>query len=56
MVDGPAAEEVTRGKARVAGANNDRSGAFDGLSPQETSTVMLVGFASASNTAERFWD
>ena len=37
-------------------ADDDRGDALDGPAPQATSTVTFVGFVSASNTAERFWD
>ena len=56
VVDRPVAEEVARGEARVAPADDDRGGALDGLAFQATSTVTFVGFVRASNTAERFWD
>ncbi len=72
MVDRPVAEEVARRKTRMPRADDDRSGALEGLAPlcvperarrtsrraaaQATSTVTLVGFVRASNTAERFWD
>ena len=59
MVDRPLAEEVAGGEAGVAGADDDRGDALDGLavgSAQTTSTVTSVGFVRASKTAERFWD
>ena len=56
VVDRPVAEEVARGEARVPRADDDRGNALDGPAPQATSTVTFVGFVSASNTAERFWD
>ena len=40
----------------MPGTDNDRGGALDDLAPQATSTVTLVGFVSASYTAERFVD
>ena len=56
MVDRPVAEETARGEARVPRTDDDRGGVLDDLAPQATSTVTFVGFVSASNTAERFWD
>ena len=40
----------------MAGADDDRGDALDGWTSQATSTVTLVGFVKASNTAERFCD
>ena len=56
MVDRPVAEETARGEAGMPRADDDRGGALGGLAAQATSTVTFVGFVSASNTAERFWD
>ena len=56
VVDGPAGQEVAGGEARVPRADDDGGGALGGLRAQATSTVTSVGFVSASNTAERFWD
>src|SRR5271170_7827407 len=56
MIDRPVAEELAGGKARVPRPDDDRGELLDDLAPQATSTVTLVGFVSASNTAERFWD
>jgi len=47
---------VARREARVPRADDDRSKALDDRASQATSTVTFVGFVSASNTAERFWD
>jgi hypothetical protein len=54
MVDRPVAEEMARGEARVPRTDDDGRDALDGFVPQATSTVTLVGFVRASNTAERF--
>src|SRR5262249_30825207 len=68
MVNGQGAEEMARGRAGVARADDDRRGSLhdsalarDLLRPgelarQATSTVTFVGLVRASNTAERFWD
>ena len=72
MIDRLVAEKVTRRETGVPRADDDRSKALDGrtsqcfrerarrasrrAAAQATSTVTFVGFVSASNTAERFWD
>ena len=56
VVDRPLTEEVTGGEPGVAGAYDNSREALDGEAPQVTATVTSVGFVSASNTAERFWD
>ena len=56
MVDRTVGEEMTRGQASVARADNDRGSAFDGGFLQATSTVTSVGLVSASTTADRFCD
>src|SRR6185369_13093425 len=62
VVDRPLGEQAAGGESGVTRADDDRGGALDGSAPylrllsQATSTVTLVGFVSASNTAERFWD
>jgi hypothetical protein len=56
VIHGLAAEEVARGQSGVPRPDDDRGGVLDGWSSQATSTVTFVGFVSASNTAERFWD
>ena len=56
MIDRPLAEEMASREAGVPGADDDGGDALDGEGPQASSTATSVGFASASNTAERFWD
>ena len=56
MVDRPLTEEMAGGEAGVSGADDNGGEALDGESRQTTSTLTSVGFARASNTAERFWD
>jgi hypothetical protein len=56
MVDRSVAEEAACGEAGMPRADDDGGDALDGSTPQATSTVTSVGFVSASNTAERFWD
>ena len=57
MVDRPVAQIQTCGEAGVSRADDYRGNALDGSdSLQLTSTVTFVGFVSASNTADRFWD
>jgi hypothetical protein len=56
VVNGLPAQEMTRGEAGVPATDDNRGGVLDDSSFQASSTVTLVGFVSASNTAERFWD
>ena len=56
MIDRSLSEEVARGKAGVAGPDDNRREVLDGVCPQATSTVTSVGFVSASKTADRFCD
>ena len=68
MVDRAIGEATTHGQARVTGPENDGSGLHlmrlqPGTCPDRlqrvgyfTSTVMFVGFAMTSKTAERFCD
>src|SRR5262249_27120348 len=56
MVDGPGGQENARGGAGVPRVDDDGGKAIDDSAFQATSTVTSVGFVSASNTAERFWD
>ena len=56
VVDRPLSEEVAGGKAGMAGAYDNCGEVLDGGPAQATSTATSVGFVSASNTAERFWD
>ncbi len=56
MLERVLAEEVTGGEAGVPGPDDDGVEAFDDEGPQATSTATSVGFARASNTAERFCD
>jgi hypothetical protein len=56
VVDRPLREEVAGGEAGMAGAYDNGGEAVDGRPVQATSTATSVGFVSASNTADRFWD
>lgn len=55
MFDAAIGEDAARREAGLAGPDDD-DGDAGGSRDQLTETATLVGFATMSNTAERFWD